>query len=201
MSKRKGFGCFGWGCGSLIAIIIVLIIGVVATVIWAKGHIYFDQPEKINKVAEEICQFKLPENLEPKIACDFNFGKFALFTFAKENKIAMAVFIEAPISKIKESDTTLIIQAINYGLSENLNINNPENVTVTTETLKSIIMVGTNEMKVTETKIHYVEDKVTIIARQGIFIKGEKVVVVNLIATEGPDTNTRATQFLNSVKP
>jgi len=201
MSKRKGCGCFGCGCGSLIAIIIVLIIGIVATVIWAKGHIYFDQPEKINKVAEEICQFKLPEELEPKIAFDFNFGKLALFTFAKENKIAMAVFIEAPINKIEESDTTLIMQAFTYGTSENLNIKHPENVTVTTKTMKNIVMVGTNEMKVTETKIRYEEDDVTMIVSQGTFFKGKKMVIVNFLATEGPDTNKRATQFLNSVKP
>ena len=201
MSEKRKFGCFGCGCGCLTAIIISIIISIVAGTFWVKRHIYFDQPEKINKVAKEICQFKLPEELEPKIAFDFNFGKLALFTFAKENKIAMAVFIEAPINKIEESDTSLIIQAVNLGLSENLNIKHPENVTVTTETLKNIVMVGTNEMKVTETKIRYEEDDVTMIVSQGTFFKGKKMVIVNFLATEGPDTNKRARQFLNSVKP
>ena len=202
MSKeKKGCGCFGCGCGCLTAIIITIIISIVAGTFWAKRHIYYQQPEKINKVAEEICQFKLPEELEPMLALDFNFGKLALFTFAKENKIAMAVFIEAPINKIEESDTSLMIQAVNFGLSENLSIKHPENVTVTTETLKSIVMVGTNEMKVTETKIRYEEDDVTMIVRQGTFFKGKKMVIVNFIGTEGPNTNKRATQFLNSVKP
>ena len=200
MSKGKGFGCFGCGCGSLIAIIIVLIIGIVATVIWAKGHIYFDQPEKINKVAEEICQFKLPENLEPKIACDFDVFKLAVFAYLDNNKVAIASFIETTFKDFEVKLKTSYTDGVMMGLAKNLNINHPKNKTVTTETLKSVIMVGTNEMKVTETKIHYVEDKVTIIARQGIFTKGEKVVAVNFLATEGPETNTRATQFLNSVK-
>ena len=201
MSKKGEFGCFGCGCGCFTAIIIAIIISILAGVFWAKRHIYYQQPEKINKIAEEICQFKLPEELEPMIACDFNFGKLALFTFAKENRIAMAIFIEAPINEIEESDTTLMIQAITFGLSENLNIKHPENVTVTMETLKSIVMVGTNTMEITETKIRYEEDDVTMIVRQGTFFRGKKMVVVTFLATEGPDTNIRATQFLNSVKP
>jgi hypothetical protein len=201
MNKKGKFGCFGCGCGCLTAIIIAIIIAILAGVFWAKRHIYYQQPEKINKVAEEICQFKLPEELEPMIAFDFNFAKFALFTFVKENRIAMAIFIEAPINEIEKSDTTLMMQAITFGLSENLNIKHPENVTVTTETMNSIVMVGTNTMQVTETKIRYEEDDVTMIVRQGTFFKGKKMVIVNFLATEGPNTSKRATQFLNSVKP
>ncbi len=200
MSKGKK-GCCGCGCGCLTAIVIAIIIAIVAGVFWVKGHVYFQQPEKINKVAEEICQFKLPEKLEPVLACDFDVFKLAVFAYLENNKVAIASLIETTFKDFEVELKTSYTDGVMLGLAKSLNINNSKNKTVTTETLKSIVLVGTNEMKVTETKIHYVEDNVTIIARQGIFTKGEKVVMVNLLATEDSNTITRATQFLNSVKP
>ena len=201
MSKGKGWTCFGCGCGFFIAIIIAIIVIVVSGIFWIKNNVYFQQPEKINKIAEDICQFTLPEELQPMFACDFPFAEFALYIYGKENKVAMATFIEAPIMQVEDRKTIALMQGVAFGVSDNLGIDNPEDVTVSTETLNSIVMVGTNKMNLTETKIRYEEDDITMMVRQGRFNKGDKMVIVTFLATEGPDTKKRATQFLNSVKP
>ncbi len=62
-------------------------------------------------------------------------------------------------------------------------------------------MVRTNTMQVTETKVHYEEDDITMMMRQGVFFKDDSMVIVNFFATVGPDTAAHATKFLQSVKP
>ncbi|GEM_PF-3471544 len=202
MSNKKGCCCLGCGCGFLLAIIVALLIALIAAGIWAKNRFYVRQPEKINEVAEQICEFKLPEEFQPLLAFDFNIIKFAMFIYGEENKVAMVQLVELPKGREAEKMfSSAYIEGVTSEISAKLGVENPQERTVTTETLNSIVMVGTNTMKVTETKIRFEEDDVTMLMRQGVFFKGDKTVIAIFLATEGPDTNARATQFLQSVKP
>ncbi len=109
MKMKKNFksrcgcklGCVGGCCGIIVITIIILIVSLIAGSFWIKRRTYVNQPERINELANEICDYKLPDEFIPAVGMDYGFVRFALFV--KENKmnnqnVATVIFFDTTIT-------------------------------------------------------------------------------------------------------
>ena len=75
------FGCVGGCCGIIILVLVIFIISLITGGFWIKNRTYLNQPDRINKLADKICDYKLPAEFIPAMGLDYGFVRFALFVW------------------------------------------------------------------------------------------------------------------------
>ncbi len=193
--SKKGCGCAGGGCcGIIVIIFIIFIVSVIAGGFWLKNKTYLDQPEKINKLANEICDYKLPANFKPLIGADFDVVRFALFVKEDEinnQNVSTVIFFDTTITNIADYFDDVAARIVVSSGDDN-------EMKVKTIDLGSFM---NNDTKIScqEQLIYIEEEDTSFTIYKGSFPKDDRIVIAWYMAAGMTNTPADAKAIINSI--
>ena len=192
--SKKGCGCVGGCCGIVVIIFVIFITSLIAGGFWLKTRYYLEQPEKINKLASEICDYKLPDEFKPMIGADFNVIRFALFVKGDESKnqdASMVIFFDTSITNIADYFDEITSKII-------LSSDNGNEMKVKTIDFDSFM---NNDTKISrrEQVVYIEEEDRSYTIYKGSFPNDDRIVIAWYMAVGVTNTPADARAIINSI--
>ncbi len=187
-------GCVGGCCGIIVITIIILIVSLIAGSFWIKRRTYVNQPERINELANEICDYKLPDEFIPAVGMDYGFVRFALFV--KENKInnqnaSTVIFFDTSITNFADYFDDVATRIV-------ISSGNDKEMKVKTIDLDSF-STGDTKISCQEQLIYIEEENTFFTIYKGTFPKDDRIVIAWYMAAGLTNIPDDAKVIINSI--
>ncbi len=202
MKMKKNFksrcgcklGCVGGCCGIIVIIIIILIVSLIAGGFWIKRRTYLNQPEEVNKLANEICDYKLPDEFIPAVGMDYGFVRFALFV--KENKmnnqnVATVIFFDTTITNFVDYFDDVAAKIV-------ISSGSDKEMKVKTIDLDSF-STGDTKISCQEQLIYIEEENTFFTVYKGTFPNDDRIVIAWYLAAGLTNIPADAKVIINSI--
>ena len=187
-------GCVGGCCGIIVIILIILILSLVVGSFWIKSRTYVNQPEKINKLANEICDYKLPDEFIPAMGLDYGFVRFALFV--KENEmnnqnVSTVIFFDTTITNFADYFDDVVARiVISSGKDKEMKVKTIELDSFST---------GDTKISCQEQLIYIEEENTFFTIYKGTFPKDDRIVIAWYLAAGLTNIPDDAKVIINSI--